>query len=646
VDVLSPDTTAAAEGVATPREAPDLTAVAAIADALGMMFAAYQLYPEPASTPAWERAMERFRASDAYPAIVDITPDAFAVGTEVLASTVDGAARIARALFVHEVAAVAFPAPPAAPDLLRLFECAVADPTETVRSGGVRAILKNAGVSSVEVVSRAPLEERDDTMEAGRHSDVKEIVDGGVDPATVAERVTVGAPEPETVTERFTTWYEDVLGKVEAEDFMAREAVVTVFAEAFFHLDPDQRLSILEYCLAMRAKPEYQVLMDQFSGHDLAAMSGDLSAEARGDLVEYARTSFDDGRPAELIAMLQSPAEVDEARRAVAGRIAELLDADGPSVGRGATFARIRNEIAAVPAAHGMGRRVLRDLLAVEVRDGRFRRLLRIWTGKIARAIHEGDLADGELWLDACLADPTYPPERQPEVDEALAAMATDELIATLLGDVEGTSVSSFAMRLIGAWGTRVVDRLVAQLADEEDPARRRAYIDVIAAVSSADASGLLQHLSDGRWYLVRNLAIACGKAGRAETAPRLRSLAAGHADHRVRVEALRALPSVSLRQGIKAAVKALRDDHKRVRQAALAVLAAADSEDADEAMTGALESKEVEIPMKLQIIEVLGERSTPGARAALEGVAGRRSLVGPARSLRQAAQQALRSSE
>ncbi|MDH3730814.1 MAG: HEAT repeat domain-containing protein, partial [Acidimicrobiia bacterium] len=394
---------------------------------------------------------------------------------------------------------------------------------------------------------------------------------------------------------------------------------------------------------ATRTKPSFQILLDQFSGHELAEIAGSLSEESRGELHDYARASMDDGRPEELLGMLQSAGEVDEARRAVAGRVAELLNENSAEVGRGATFARLRAELAAVPPASGMGRRVLRDLLSIEERDSRFRRLLRIWTGKVARGIHEDDLDEAEAWLDAALGHPTYPEDRQGQVDDAVEAMATDDLITALVGHFEEGVFPPIAMRLIEAWGPRVTRRLVEQLADEEDPARRRALIDVLATISSGDASRLLAHLTDSRWYLVRNLAIALGKTGRQEVAPRLRNLAHTHSDHRVRVEALRSLMPVSAGQGLAAAIKALRDDHKRVRQAALALLAAADGDKVDAALIEALKSKEVAAAVKLRVIEVLGTRDTPAAMSALQSLAHKKALVGSGRSLRLAAQEALK---
>ena len=50
--------------------------------------------------------------------------------------------------------------------------------------------------------------------------------------------------------------------------------------------------------------------------HELAAMSAELSSEARGELSDYARVSIEDGRPEELLGMLQSAGEVEEARKA------------------------------------------------------------------------------------------------------------------------------------------------------------------------------------------------------------------------------------------------------------------------------------------------------------------------------------------
>ena len=101
------------------------------------------------------------------------------------------------------------------------------------------------------------------------------------------------------------------------------------------------------------------------------------------------------------------------------------------------------------------------------------------------------------------------------------------------------------------------------RLREEESPARRRVLIDLLGSIARLEPASLFDFLQDQRWFVIRNLAVILGKLGRPDAVPRVRPLVT-HSDHRVRVEALRSLATLSPADGFNASVDALRDSHAR----------------------------------------------------------------------------------
>ena len=200
-----------AEAEATEDQQPSLPVTKdflLILNGFGMAWTAYQLYPDPTETPSWARAIETFRSSEAYPMYAEVGQDQFVSDEGPIEVPVEGVGRLARALFVHEAAAISLPSPPTDSDLMRFFEVLHTDPAEVVKGGGVRALLSNSGVSTIEVVSRAPLEASDHHIEPGRATEVKVITEDLADPQALAVRVMADAGcAADRVTDRFTFWF-------------------------------------------------------------------------------------------------------------------------------------------------------------------------------------------------------------------------------------------------------------------------------------------------------------------------------------------------------------------------------------------------------------------------------------------------------
>jgi HEAT repeat protein len=150
--------------------------------------------------------------------------------------------------------------------------------------------------------------------------------------------------------------------------------------------------------------------------------------------------------------------------------------------------------------------------------------------------------------------------------------------------------------------------------------------------------------LTDSRWYVVRNLAIALGRTGRSQAAPPLKTLL-GHEDHRVRIEALRALVPLIRADSVEILLEALRDSHERVRQAALALLRSSDDPAVEAGLVAALDVPELATPEKIRLVEILAARESETAHAVLEGLATKVALRSSSREIRDAAKAALEGS-
>ena len=185
---------------------------------------------------------------------------------------------------------------------------------------------------------------------------------------------------------------------------------------------------------------------------------------------------------------------------------------------------------------------------------------------------------------------------------------------------------------------------MIEQLAIEEDPGRRRMLIDVVTEIARVDIRSVLPGLNDPRWYVVRNVVIAFGKSGRKAAGEPISRLIQ-HEDHRVRIEALRALLPCLGDASVDHLISALGDEHVRVRATATDLLGTLDDEVVVPALTSAVGDETQSIDVRVAAVEALGGRGDGAARAMLEQVADSKTrFSSSARALRTAARDALRS--
>ena len=355
--------------------------------------------------------------------------------------------------------------------------------------------------------------------------------------------------------------------------------------------------------------------------------------------MSYAKIVTDpeaDGRSQDLLTLLQAPDQVNIARSAIAGEIEsrfgsfddtpQVIDIDLPDPRR--FFFTVLD--------------AFRDLLDVEDRPERFRRVLRIWSGKLKGAIRRREIRRAELWLRALVDNPTYDIAWKVDVDRALDSTITDELLRQLIEiREEDEALAPQIESFIRVAGEAAVRPLIAILADG-DATSRRPVMDLLITLAPAHAVTMIEAARDAPWYLSRNLAGVLRRAKVLDAAPLMRDLIM-HEDARVRVEAVRGLTVLGGPDALELIADRMGDDDDAVRSTALTALGTSPHPGAEEILVEAISSSKLNPTQRARAIELLGRQPTDETRALLERLANRRiALTATARQIRAAARKAL----
>ncbi len=641
--------------------------------ALGAAWTTYRLYPNPADQPAFRMAVDSLATFEGSHLGFEVGAGWFAWNGEPLEARRDGVERLATQLYIYEVETLVLAQPPTAQELATFYGLIAGEGGAADGDGGIEVALEAAGITSLGVVRRGLLGRRgdeedpdgrgtgtgaDEGGEASALSETAETVMRGAAPEEVAARLAEEAGhEPDEVARRFVDTFVEIHSADEGAQRGLDDALapywsdrfppppIVTFAGAFGHLELAARVQIVREFLATADEVAHRLFLDQLSGADLAAIAVHLDDEEQAALLEYVRSCLDreEGDLHDLAPLLTSGDEIRLERSDAAGRIGDLArNPEGVLAVSGETFDALHDALMPenFPA---IGRQVIRGLFACETRDHRFRRLLRIWTGRVAAEARSGEFSEAAALLAAVRTDPPYPRERRPDVDAAIGKLLTPDLMDDLVERFAERGEAAEAVALLTQFGIPAAARLVEVLAVEEDPGRRRALIDLVGAVGAHHPKPLVAALSDGRWFVVRNLATALGRTGREDAVDALRKVAR-HADYRVRSEALRGLVKLLRENGTGELVRALSDREERVRETALGYLRTGDFAGVGEALGEAIAADDIPGEALLPVVELLAKVRTPAAAAALEAVAGRKmALRSGDRAVRQAARDALK---
>lgn len=617
-------------------------------EALGTAWTVHSLYPDPEAQPAFRRAVEALIEVVESDMAIEIEGARFLFDGADIETEREGAERLARRCFVHHVESIRFESAPTAIDVAKFFGSLAKEEDAVRAAGGIGAALRRSGVASMSVVQRTQLRTVTEDTTVDRNERVQSVIEHGADPKEFAAALIEKAGgDPELLAEMFLDEYQQTLELVSDDDYQGREEVVKAFVEAFFHIPEPANLAVFARFLDQRESDDERAFLDQFAGNELARLAPRLDPQGLALLLDYARVSTDqaDGRPEELLELLQTTDAVQAAREVAAVSVHERLrDLAGSEVSKAAYLEALRAGFPNPQHFFYHALEVFRGLLHAEDRDDRFRRLMRIWIGKVGTAVRRGQYRRAELWLRAVLDASTFPERRRPEIDEALAQISSSEIMSAVVQKAAEGGDAAPAVRLLTALGTGAVNVLVDLLAEEQDAARRRMLVDILSDVARSDPAPLTARLNDSRWYLVRNIVIVLRHTGD-RNAIRLMRPVLSYSDHRVRLEALRGLAMLG-DEADPFFETALGDDHASVRQTAIALLGTHATETAERLLVAALDRRNLDLSEKERVVELLAERTGPMARAALEELAARRfSFSATTRVLRRRARGALKGS-
>jgi len=623
-----------------------LARASAVVEGLAAAWTVFNLYPDPASQGAFQRVGDLLRQAIGDSELsLEIGATGFLVDGEDVPVARGAAERLVKQCFVHNMEVLAFSGKPSDADIATFLGVLSKDEEDLRGEGGIGAILTKEGVTGFAVVTRSLLSTFGEPVEAvERDAGVQAVITEGVDPERFARSLFDEAGgDRDRLRTVFHDRYRDVFSRVDENDVAGRETVVTTFVDAFFYFDESSQVAVLGGFLSGQEDQVDRVFLDQFAGNDLAVLAPHLDSRGFSLLLDYARIATDqtDKRPEELLGLLESPEPARSPRELVATRVQERLsDLEGELPHRQA-FASLRNQFPDPTRYFYETLDTFRGLLAVEERDDRFRRLMRVLTGKISVSIRRGRYRRAELWLRAALDHPTYPADRAEEVTEAISQAGVPDVLEALIGKLADDDDAEPALRLLSILAPSHIDGLIDMMAAEEDRARRRTLLDVLGRESARDPRHIIERLDDQRWFVVRNLAVVLGRSGNSACVPAVHRLLT-HEDHRVRVEALRSLSSLDS-GNLEYFEEALLDSHESVRQSVIAMLGVRGTGEADSLLIGALWSANTDTDEKERIVRVLGDRASSDARQALETLANKRfALSAKIRQLRSAAREAL----
>jgi len=191
------------------------------------------------------------------------------------------------------------------------------------------------------------------------------------------------------------------------------------------------------------------------------------------------------------------------------------------------------------------------------------------------------------------------------------------------------------------------VPHLCRLLAELEGSKTRRIMCDALAALGSNSIEVFGAFLDDNRWYVVRNIVYILGQTRKTECVPYLEK-ALGHADSRVRREAVQAISMTASRDEVLEYLKGkLDDEDRRTRGLAALRLARVGGETAVGPLMEILASRAFqkrEIREIRLFLEAIGLTGSNQAISALSRIVLKKSVFGKTRSdaIRRSAAEAL----
>ena len=295
------------------------------------------------------------------------------------------------------------------------------------------------------------------------------------------------------------------------------------------------------------------------------------------------------------------------------------------------------------------------SLVSIDPGESHFASTMSMLEDSLDVLIERGEIdiaADAADALTAASDNEALAPEQRTRLRKAIRRFTKPEDIKTIAHALRlyssGTPEHAAAERLLDALGPAAIEPLLEQLADEPDMAQRKTLVDLLSSTAALHISELGAHVTDPRWYVVRNVVSILGSTKSSAVLPYMERTIR-HPEARVRREVVRALSCIADRMAHELLIAALSDEDAHNVQLAARYLGAGEVRGAipllEQVARGDGRGSRATAP-RVEAIEALGRMKAVEALPTLESLAGKRSIIGAAkaRELRAAAESAISS--
>ncbi|MDP2233680.1 MAG: HEAT repeat domain-containing protein, partial [Actinomycetota bacterium] len=308
------------------------------------------------------------------------------------------------------------------------------------------------------------------------------------------------------------------------------------------------------------------LLGDGFGEGDIASIL-EMAAPSKLEVRERAKGAIEEEQPVDTIFKLMDLAP--------AGSTRNLVEYD-----------------AGVEALREESRRGIADgdvigalvtLVTIDPREEQFASMMAMVEDSLDLLLERGELevaADAAAALRSASDNEALNAAQRARVTKALAKFANSddmrEIHRALRNFKSGTLEHDAARRLLGTLGMLALQPLLELLADEPDMSARKAMVDTLSAMAAEYVPELGEHITDSRWFFVRNVVNILGSTKRPNILYYLeRTLR--HNDARVRRETIRAIAGVNDRLAVEMLIAGLDDDDAQNVQLAARYLGVSD---------------------------------------------------------------------
>ena len=178
-----------------------------LVDALAAAYVTDQLYPIATEQPIFTRAVDALRSANDLPRALDIGPGIFLFNDSEVVTSREGADRLAKRLFVHDVGAFEILGRIEAHDLVKVFELINREVDDVEGEGGPFLALMAKGVDTIRLLPRDVVEGKEGggarNEEGDRDDRVAGLLEVAKDPAAIAAQLTESDDDLDAVAKKF-----------------------------------------------------------------------------------------------------------------------------------------------------------------------------------------------------------------------------------------------------------------------------------------------------------------------------------------------------------------------------------------------------------------------------------------------------------